>query len=107
MKRKGRGKIPKIKPHLLPVDDLVGQLVGDVFGFLPLPKLQPGSPDYIYLRFVGMGLQMEEILKQIEVGLNPQKSFTKMDEDRDVENGVWGQVMHLNPPMEKEAPKEI
>ena len=54
-----------------------------------------------------MGLQMEKILKQIEVGLNPQKSFTKMDEDRDVENGVWGQVMHLNPPMENEAPKEI
>ena len=30
-----------------------------------------------------------------------------MDENRDVENGVRGQVMHLNPPMEKEAPKEI
>ena len=30
-----------------------------------------------------------------------------MDENRDVENGVRGQVMHLNPPMEKEAPEEI
>ena len=50
---------------------------------------------------------MEEILKQIKVGLDPQKSFTKMDENRDVENGVRGQVMHLNPPMEKEASEEI
>ena len=64
-------KIPNVKPHLLPVDDLVTQLVRDVLGLLPLTKLQPGSPDNIYLRFVGMGFQMEEILKQIKVGLNP------------------------------------
>jgi len=30
-----------------------------------------------------------------------------MDKNRDVENGVRGQMMHLNPPMEKEAPEEI
>jgi hypothetical protein len=104
MKRKGRRKIPNIKPHLLPVEDLITQLVGDVLGLLPLTKLQTGSPDYIYLRFVGMGFQMEEILKQIEVGLNPQESFAKMDKDKDVKNGIWGQVMHLNPPMVKRAP---
>ena len=50
---------------------------------------------------------MEEILKQVEVGLNPQESFAKMDKDRDMKNGIWGQMMHLNPPMVKEAPKEI
>jgi hypothetical protein len=38
-KGKRRRKIPNIKPHLLPVDDLVTQLVGDVLGFLPLAKL--------------------------------------------------------------------
>ena len=41
------------------------------------------------------------------MGLDPQKSLAKMDENRDVENGVRGQVMHLNPPMEKEASEEI
>ena len=51
---------------------------------------------------------MEEILKQIEVGLNPQESSAKMDKDKDVKNGIWGQVMHLNPPpMVKKAPEEI
>ena len=50
---------------------------------------------------------MKEILEQIEVGLNPQESFAKMDKDRDEKNGIWGQVMHLNPPMVKEAPEEI
>ena len=40
------------------------------------------------------------------MGRNPQESFAKMDEDRNVENGVGGQMMHLNPPMVKEAPKQ-
>jgi hypothetical protein len=105
-KRKGRRKIPNREPHLLPVDDLVTQLVRDVLSLLPLKKLQPSSPDYIYLRFVGMGFQMEEILKQIEVELNPQESFAKIEKNRYVENGVRGQVMHLNPPMEKEDQKK-
>ena len=50
---------------------------------------------------------MEEILEQVEVGLDPQESFTKMNKDRDVKNGIRGQVMHLNPPMVKKTPKEV
>jgi hypothetical protein len=40
---------------------------------------------------------MKEILKQVEVGLNPQEGFTQVDKDRDVKDGIRGQVMHLNP----------
>ena len=50
---------------------------------------------------------MEEILKQVEVGLNPQKSFTKMDKDRDVKNRIRGQVMYLNLPMVKKTSEKI
>ena len=50
---------------------------------------------------------MEEILEKIEVGLNPQESFTEMDKNRDVKNRIRGQVMHLNPPAMKKAPEEI
>jgi hypothetical protein len=38
-KRKRRRNIPNVKPRLVPVDDLVTQLVRDVFEFLPLAKL--------------------------------------------------------------------
>ena len=107
MKRKGRGKIPNIEPHLLLVDDLIAQLVGDILGLFPLPKQQPGSPNYMYLRIVGMEFQMEEILEKIKVGLNPQESFTQMYKDRDVKSRIRGQVMHLNPPVLKKAPEEI
>ena len=54
-----------------------------------------------------MGFQMKEILEKIEVGLDPQESFTKMNKDQDVKNGIRGRVMHLNPPMVKKTPKEV
>ena len=50
---------------------------------------------------------MKEILEQIKVGLNPQESFAKMNKDRDVKDGIRGQVMHLDPPMMKKASEEI
>ena len=37
--RKGRGNIPKVKPHPLLVDQLVTQVIGDILGFLPLTEL--------------------------------------------------------------------
>jgi len=54
-----------------------------------------------------MRFQMKEILKQIEVGLDPQEGLTQVDKDRDVEDGIRGQVMHLNPPVVKESTEEI
>ena len=50
---------------------------------------------------------MEEILEQVEMGLLPQESFAKMNEDRNMENRVRGQVMHLNPPILKETTEEV
>ena len=50
---------------------------------------------------------MKEILEKIKVGLNPQKSFTQMNKDRDMKNRVRGQVMHLNPPMMKKTSEKV
>ena len=76
-KRKRRRKIANIKPHRLPVDDLVTQFVRDILGFLPLTELKPNPPpNYIYVRVIGMRLQMEEILEKIKVRLDPQDSLT-------------------------------
>ena len=50
---------------------------------------------------------MKEVLKQIEVGLDPQKGFTQVNKNRDVEDGIRGQVMHLNPPVVEEATEKI
>ena len=50
---------------------------------------------------------MEKISEKIEVGLDPQESFTEMDKDRDVKNGNRGQVMHLNHPIVKKTSKDV
>jgi len=50
---------------------------------------------------------MELVLQKIKMWLDAQKCLTQMNEDRNVENGIRGQVVCLNPPMEKKATKEI
>ena len=41
------------------------------------------------------------------MGPDPQEGFTQVDKDRDVKDGIRGQVMHLNPPVVKEATEEV
>ena len=41
------------------------------------------------------------------MGPDPQEGFTQVDKDRDVKDEIKGQVMHLNPPVVKEAMEEI
>ena len=69
--------------------------------------MQPGTPNYFYLKIIGMGFEMEEILEKIEVRLDPQESFAEMDKDGNMKNRIGGQVMYLNPPMMKKASEEI
>jgi len=50
--------------------------------------MKPGSLNFSNLIGAGMGFEMEEMLKQVEMGLDTQKNFAKMNEDRNVEDGV-------------------
>jgi len=54
-----------------------------------------------------LGFHMEEIEKDIKIGLEAQKGFTQVHEDRSVKNGHWGQVVYLNSPVEKKTREEI
>ena len=56
-KRKEGRKVPNIKPHRLPVDDLVTQFVGDIFSLPPLTKLQSGPPTTTILDSLGWGFR--------------------------------------------------
>jgi hypothetical protein len=55
----------------------------------------------------GLGFEVEEVFKEIKMGFDPQKSLTQMNKNGDVEDRVWGQVMCLNPPVEKNTVDEI
>ena len=45
--------------------------------------------------------------KKIEMGLDAQKSFTQVYEDGNVEDGIWGQVVCLNPLVKKKTMEEV
>jgi len=46
------------------------------------------------------------MLEQIEMMLDAQKSYAQVDEDGNMKNRVWGQVMCLNPTVEKKTVKK-
>ena len=48
---------------------------------------------------------MEKIAEKLKMGLNAQKSFAQMHEDRNVNKEIGGQVMKLDPVVAQE-PKE-
>jgi heme A synthase len=76
---------------LVGVDQLVRQvLLGGV-----LAHLDAGPSDYSLVVGAWLGLHAEELPEQYLVGLNPQERFTKMDEDRSVEdaNGIEIEVL--------------
>jgi hypothetical protein len=48
----------------------------------------------------------ENLTPERPMGLDPQETFTKRDETRDVQNSVGIQITKLNPISEKETSKE-
>ena len=50
---------------------------------------------------------MKKMLEKVEVGLDPQIGFAKMNKNQNMNNRIWGQVMYLNPPVMQKASKEI
>jgi hypothetical protein len=51
-------------------------------------------------------LDVKNSMPERPMGLNPQETFTKDDETRNVQNSVGIQIMKLNPISEKETLKE-
>ena len=49
---------------------------------------------------------MEKESEEFKMGLDAQKSFAQMHEDRNVNKGIWGQMMELEPVVAQESVKE-
>jgi len=50
---------------------------------------------------------MKKVVEKITIGLDVQKSFAQMYEDRNMNKRVWGEVMKLDPVIVQEPRKEI
>ena len=53
-----------------------------------------------------MRLKVEKESKEFKMGLDAQKSFAQMYEDRNVNKGIGGQVMKLDPVITQESREE-
>ena len=49
---------------------------------------------------------MKKKAKELKMGLDAQKSFTLMHEDGNMNKGIWGQMMQLDPVVAQESRKE-
>jgi len=50
---------------------------------------------------------MEKMLEKIKMGFDTQKCFTKMYKNRNMKDGIRGQMMNLNPPVMQKTSKEV
>jgi hypothetical protein len=90
-------------PVLVGVYELVREvLLGDV-----LPHLDPRSSDYSRVAGAGLRLHPEELTEQDPMGLDPQKSFTEMNEEGSVENTIGVEVEVLYSVLPHEPLEEI
>jgi hypothetical protein len=49
---------------------------------------------------------VEKESEEFKMELNAQKNFAQMHKDRNVNKGIWGQVMELDPVVAQESGKE-
>jgi hypothetical protein len=72
-----------------------------------LKQLQSGTPEFDYLILAQLGLEMEKMLKQIEMGLDTQKKLCR--DGRRWKYGGWNLESSgvLESPSEKQTKEEI
>ena len=49
---------------------------------------------------------MEKIAEELKMGLDAQKNFAQIHEDGNMNKGIWGQMMQLDPVVAQEPRKE-
>ena len=51
-------------------------------------------------------LQPEQVTKEVEVGKDSEICLVEMDEDKDVQNGIWVEIAQTNHPELQQIPQE-
>jgi hypothetical protein len=73
---------------VFPSRNIVGEIVGNVPIAGLLSKLDAGAPYDGWIFGCGLRFYLEKEAEKIPVGFNSKESFTKMDEDGNVTNGI-------------------
>jgi hypothetical protein len=100
------GMVSDVESMVLPSRNIRGEFVGNVPITGLLSKLDAGAHYDGWIFGSGLWLYSEKEAEKIPLGFNSKESFTEMDEDGNVENGIQVEVMELKPVEIKKASEE-
>jgi hypothetical protein len=98
--------VSDLEPMALPSRNVGGESVEKVSVASLLSKLDAGAPYDGWIFGGRLWFYLEEIAEKVLMGFNYKKSFAKMDEDSNVADRVWVEVMELKPIEIKKATEE-
>jgi hypothetical protein len=98
--------VSDVKPMVFPSRDIGGEFVRKISVTGLLPKLDAGTSYNGWTFGGGLRLYPEKIAKKIPIGFNSEESFTKVDENSNVADRVWIEMMELKPVEVKKATEE-
>jgi hypothetical protein len=100
------GMVSDIEPMVFPSRDVGGEFVGKIFVTGLLPKLNAGAPYNGWIFGGRLWFYTEEIAEKIPMGFNSKERSTKVDENSNVADRVWVEMMELKPVEIKKAAEE-
>jgi hypothetical protein len=98
--------VSDIEPMVFPSRDVGGEFVGKIFVTGLLPKLNAGAPYNGWIFGGRLWFYTEEIAEKIPMGFNSKERSTKVDENSNVADRVWVEMMELKPVEIKKAAEE-
>jgi hypothetical protein len=98
--------VSDVELMIFPSRDVGGEFVGNIFVTGLLPKLDAGAPYNGWIFEGRLRFYTKEIAEKIPMGFNSKENFTKVDENSNVADQVWVEMMELKPIEIKKATEE-
>jgi hypothetical protein len=98
--------VSDVEPMVFPSRDVGGEFVGKISITGMLPKLDADAPYNGWIFEGRLRFYPEEIAEKIPMGFNSKESFTKVNENSNMTDRVWVEMMELKPVEVKKATEE-
>ena len=106
MNSKRRNQIGGIKPVSMPIPHRINQVIVKEFAFKTLAKLNPAATKNIGVFTASLRLQTKEVTEERKRRRNSKESFTKMNKNRKMEDGIGSKMVQTNPKIIEKLMKE-
>jgi hypothetical protein len=95
-----------VKPMVFPSREVGGEFVWEVFVAGPLTQLDAGAPYNGKVLGGGLRFDPEEEAEKIPVGFDSKKSLAVIDENWNMANRIWVEMVKLKPVVIQKASEE-